>query len=132
MLYSFSKENINHFNTEANTKATQQSFSIDQRIITTYGSQIGPYGISVYNVLCCFANESEFCSLSVGQIAKTIGASNATVRKTFRVLQTHGLIDVVPNYNQDGGQRSNQYRMLSIDIHQKKQNSRAKESTCCP
>ena len=123
---------MTHFNTEVNTKATQQSFSIDKRIITTYGSPIGPYGIGVYTVLSCLADKLGICSPLVGQIAKIIGARKAMIRKIFRVLQPHDLIDVVASYNQNGRQQSNHYHLFPIGLNQKrKQNSRTKESPCC-
>ena len=119
MLPSISAENSieNPFDstTDVNSPATHSSFLIDKRIIHLYGFKIGVYGISIYNVLCCFADPVGSCSPSVAQIAKTIGCSNTTVRRGLNQLKAYGLIDIISSYNRDGGQDTNQYRVRSLD-----------------
>ena len=120
MLPSFSLENT-HFNTTVNPFTTHQSFGIDPNVILTYGSQLGPYGISVYTALCSLANESGLYSPSVHQIATIIGASDSTVARMLPILRSHGLIEVMNRYNTDGGQQTNQYRLLPLDINPNQQ-----------
>ena len=112
MLPSFSNENPFYSTTDVNPTTTHQTFGVDPNVILTYGSQLGPYGISVYTALCSLADESGFCSPSVHQIATTIGASESTVARIVPILRSHGLVEVKSRYNKDGGQQTNQYRLL--------------------
>ena len=117
MLPSFTSENSSYRTTNVNPFTAHQGFGIDPNVILTYGSQLGPYGISVYTALCSLANESGLCSPSVHQIATIIGASDSTVARMLPILRSHGLIEVMNRYNTDGGQQTNQYRLLPLDIN---------------
>ena len=117
MLPSFSNENPFYSTTDVNPVTTHQAFGVDPNIILNYGSQLGPYGISVYTVLCSLAKESGLCSPSINQIATIIGVSETTVRKMVSLLQSHSLVEVTAMYNQDGGQQTNQYRLLPFNIN---------------
>ena len=117
MLPSFSNENPFYSTTDVNPITTHQAFGVDPNVILNYGSQLGPYGISVYTVLCSLAKESGLCSPSVHQIATLIGASNSTVARILPTLQSYGLVEVMNRYNKDGGQQTNQYRLLPFNIN---------------
>ena len=117
MLPSFSNENSLYSTTDVNPSTTNQSFFVDSNVILTYGPQIGPYGISVYTVLCSLADESGFCSPSINQIAMVTGVSETTVRKIVLLLQSHNLVEVTAMYNQDGGRQANQYHLLPFNIN---------------
>ncbi len=123
MLPSFSVENSyeNPFDstTKVNSPATCSFFFVQKKVIEEYGAQIGPYGITVYTVLCYLTDPSGICSPSVGTIAKTARCSEATVRRVLNTLKSYDLLDVIASYNQDGGQRTSQYILRPLDIDPK-------------
>lgn len=125
MLPSFPIENSdeNPFDstTKTNSPATLPYFFVQKKVIEEYGAQIGTYGISIYTVLCYLADQSGICSPSVGQLARIIHCSEATVRRALNMLKGYGLLDVVASYNQDGGQRTSQYILRPLDINPKQQ-----------
>ena len=123
MLPSFSIENTFDSTTEINSPTTAHFFFVHKKIIEEYGALIGPYGISIYTVLCYLADQSGICSPSVGQIAKSVHCSEATVRNVLNTLKGYDLLDVVASYNQDGGQRTSQYILRPLDISPNRQSN---------
>ena len=134
MLPSFSLENINTNttidpNTTPNINSTQFSeqpteqipiyrygfFMVDNEIIRNYGGRIGPYAISVYNVLSCCADSTGTCFPSISYIANNTGMGETSVRQALKVLQKEGLLEITSRYNEDGRQRSNLYILLPIE-----------------
>ena len=134
MLPSFSSENINtnttiNPNTTPNINSTQFSeqpteqipiyrygfFMVDNEIIRNYGGRIGPYAISVYNVLSCCADSTGTCFPSISYIADNTGMGETSVRQALKVLQKEGLLEITSRYNEDGRQRSNLYILLPVE-----------------
>jgi hypothetical protein len=70
-------------------------FFVDNEIVDRYGSQIGAYGVAVYNVLCRHAkNGSQRVELSARDIGATLGISHDRVGKSLTDLVDVGLIDL--------------------------------------
>lgn len=91
---------------------TEKRFFVDNIIIDEYGSELGSYGIAVYNVLCRFARlETQQAYPSVSTIANRIDAGTTKVREELRLLEELELIRTERRRN-DKGQTSNLYTLL--------------------
>jgi DNA-binding transcriptional MocR family regulator len=68
-------------------------FFVDNEILDRYGSDLGAYGVAVYNVLSRHTrNERQQVNLSNRDIAATLGISHDRVRKSLADLVNMGLI----------------------------------------
>jgi len=61
-------------------------------------------------------DETGDCFPSQTYLAKRSGLSLSTVNRIIKRLETVSLIDVIPQYRDDGGRRSNRYRLNMNDI----------------
>jgi hypothetical protein len=85
-------------------------------VLDCHGPELGPFGIAVYMVLCRHASNTEQATW-VGQrtIAEGIGCSKRQVQREVDKLTGLGLI-AVQEYDDEHGQRSNIYTLLSPPI----------------
>ncbi len=61
-------------------------------------------------------DETGDCFPSQSYLAKRSGLSLSTVNRVIKRLETVGLVDIIPQYRDDGGRRSNRYRLNMNDI----------------
>lgn len=83
-------------------------------------AELDPFTFRVYANLCRRANDELRTWPSVANICEVTGISDRKVRESLRLLQSRGMIEVVPHYREDGGQSSNTYRIVGIaPLHHK-------------
>lgn len=114
--------NPNLYKTMGNSKSEVRDarpgewYWVGNSIIEDYGSEIGPYGIAVYNYLAYRAgNKSEDCYPSVSTIATSIGAGKSTVRKHLKRLESAGLIEI-KHRTKDNQHTSNLYTLVAPPV----------------
>jgi len=61
-------------------------------------------------------DETGDCFPSQTYLAKRSGLSLSTVNRVIKRLETVGLVDIIPQYRDDGGRRSNRYSLNMNDI----------------
>lgn len=100
------------FNVRDNRKSGY--FTIDTTFIRGgWAAALGAYGIAVYNVLACHAdNDSQRSHASLKTIAELIGASRRQVRRSISDLRAGGLIRVTERRRTDGGRSSNLIELI--------------------
>ena len=88
-------------------------FKVDNRI---FSFDLKPRDLAVYFCLCRHAdNKSGMCYPSRSKIAHECGISGAeTVDRALKVLIEKGLIEKHHQHSEDGGYRSNVYRILPL------------------
>ena len=88
-------------------------FKVDNRIFS-FG--LKPRDLAVYFCLCRHAdNKSGTCYPSRSKIAHECGISGAeTVDRALKALIEKGLVEKHRQHSEDGGYRSNVYRILSL------------------
>ena len=88
-------------------------FKVDNRI---FSFELKPRDLAVYFCLCRHAsNEGGTCFPSRRTVARECGISGAeTVDRAFKVLIEKGLIEKHHQHSEDGGYRSNVYRILPL------------------
>ncbi len=101
-------------------KQTSGFYQIDNSIIDKYGSQLGVYGVAVYNVLAKYANgngDSIFPSYKT--IANQLGISRRKVISTIEQLCDLGLVTKAQRRRKSGF-NSNTYRLPKVvhTVHQ--------------
>lgn len=89
-------------------------YVIDNEIIDVFGTKLGVYGISVYNVLVRFANaggENAFPSYQT--IADLLGISRPKVIDQVKLLLEYGLVKKTARKSASGDPTTNVYTLLN-------------------
>jgi len=89
-------------------------FWADNRIIGSYGEQLGPYGIAVYMCLAYHANNGREAWPSLATIAKEVGISKRKAAMMIGQLETLQLITVLNRTLPSGDATSNLYTLQPI------------------
>jgi DNA-binding transcriptional ArsR family regulator len=90
---------------------------LDTSIVMAYGPQIGANGIAVYCALATHASHAtQTCFPSIKRIASLVHLSRATVKRTLRVLEKHGLVDTQARQDGEGDPTSNLYTLLDPTV----------------
>ena len=90
-------------------------YTIDNDLIKVYGPRISVYGIAVYNVLACYANQQEESWPSYQTIASHLDMSRRKVIETIDSLIQVGLIAKENRTSDSGDPTSNLYCL--VDLH---------------
>jgi DNA-binding Lrp family transcriptional regulator len=91
------------------------TYRIDNIFIDEYARRIGPIGVAVYNVLSRHADrDSGLCRIGINKISSKLNLSRTSVKKYLYRLFTEGLIAIIPQYREQGGQTANHYLLLDI------------------
>ncbi len=83
-------------------------------MLTQHGQAIGPNGIAVYWALKAFAQGKGRCHPSRETIARLIGTSVATVKRTLPLLVKAGLVRIEPRYA-NNRQTVSVYHLLPVE-----------------
>lgn len=67
--------------------------------------------VSVYCYLANRADEKGECFPAVRRIAEDLKLSKTTVYRAFKELEEHDLLERIPRYHFQGGQRSSLYKI---------------------
>lgn len=87
---------------------------IDNAILEMYGSELGAYGIAVYNALAYRANNStQQCWPGKADIERLTGVSVKQVSRELRNLERLGLIEIERRPRKGGRWDTNLYTLLS-------------------
>jgi DNA-binding transcriptional MocR family regulator len=84
-------------------------YQVPNTLLQEYGSQIGAYGIAVYNAILLHDFGNDRCYPSQTTIAQYLNCDRKTVNRAIRKLVELGLLEVDHRGN-DTGQTSNRYR----------------------
>jgi hypothetical protein len=98
-----------HYSPRPNT------YRVDNILIDEYAQRIGPIGVAVYNAVARYADrDSGRCRIGIPKLSKKLNLSRTSVKKYLHLLFAEGLIAIIPQYLQQGGQTSNHYLLLDI------------------
>jgi hypothetical protein len=92
-------------------------FWADNEIIDVYLPQIGLHAFAVYMLFTKFANaRNGQCDPSIPTIARMLGISETTVKKSIKKLKDHGLISVEPRQHsrRPNQHNTNLYTLLTV------------------
>jgi DNA-binding transcriptional ArsR family regulator len=90
------KKRIKVVDEEFEVRDIRESFYvIDNLFIRTYARACGVYAVSVYNILCSYANiDDQYCYPSIPLIADKLGISGRQVTRALKKLEEYGIIKV--------------------------------------
>ena len=71
-------------------------------------------GKLLYLVLLDIIDEENQIVIPQKRLSKALGISKSTVSRNFRKLHNRGYIDIVPTYNECGGQMPNQFIVREV------------------
>lgn len=98
--------------------STNYNFTlVDNELLTRHGAALGPNGIAVYMALKAFAQGKGCCHPSRETIAKRIGTSVSTVKRTLPTLERAGLVRIEPHYV-NNRQTVSTYHLLPVEKDQ--------------
>ena len=90
-------------------------YNIAMKFLRQWGSEVGPYGIAVYNALKLHADwDYSTCYPSHTTMAKLIGCSRSQVIRELKKLRKLGLIDWKRRRNGNGDLTSHLYIILPV------------------
>jgi hypothetical protein len=91
------------------------TYRVDNIVIDDYAHLIGPMGVAVYNVLARHAErDTGMCFIGIPKICYKLNISRTATKKYLHILFRHGLIAILPQYRDQGGQTANRYLLLDI------------------
>jgi hypothetical protein len=91
------------------------TYRLDNILIDAYANRIGPIGVAVYNVIARHADrDSGRCRIGIQKISQKLNISRTSAKKYIHLLFAEGLIAIIPQYLQQGGQTANHYLLLDI------------------
>jgi hypothetical protein len=89
-------------------------FSLENQIVDDYLPTIGDSAFVLYCVLCRIAGQKDTCFPGKEYLMLRAKQSRNTLQKNLAVLRECGLINVIAQYDADGGQGSNIYQLLPL------------------
>lgn len=90
-------------------------FRMTRAIIDDESVDLKPVDITVYSVLCMYADNNDMASYpSVETIARKSRCSIRTTQRSLRNLEEAGYIDIKNRYDGRGFKTSNQYILLDV------------------
>ena len=74
-----------------------------------YDLELPHMAVAIYCYLCNRADRNGECYPSVRRIAQDLKICKSTVYKSFKILESNGLLERTPRYHARGGRRSTLY-----------------------
>ena len=90
-------------------KNNKEWYSVDNLLIDNYSEAIGSNALSVYVLLCRYANKKQMAFPSIETICKKLIISKPTVIKSIKILQYFNMI----HKKREGQRRNNTYTLVN-------------------